>query len=310
MIEALTAFHFLRPWALLFLLPAIALWWVERRRRDTALRWRRAIDPELLRHLLVRPGGGSGVIPADVLLIAWAIGAAALAGPSWRQEPSPFADAQPPAMIVLRVTPSMTTADVPPTRLERAQQKIADLVGLREGAATGLVAYSGSAHLVLPPTTDGSVVADMAKALVPEVMPREGDSLADAVALAAQVLAEGGRGGAILVLADTVSPDQVSALQGHARSAAQVLLLPVAPPASVAADRALSDAAEALGATTIDLSIDTADIQAVARRMARATPSGTIAGDGQRWEEAGYWLVPLLALFVLFWFRRGWVLAE
>lgn len=306
MIDALAPFHLLRPWALLALLPAFALWWLERLRADPSLRWRRAIDPELLRHLLVRPEGASRLVPADLLLAAWIIAAIALAGPTWRQEPSPFADAQPPAVIVLRVTPSMTTADLPPTRLERAQQKIADLVGLREGAATGLVAYSGSAHLVLPPTADGSVVATMAKALAPEVMPREGDALADAVALAGQVLAEGGRGGSILVLADTVAPDQLSALQGKATPGAPVLVLPMAPPAQAGADRALSDAAGALDAATIELTVDTADVQAIARRMARAAPVGTVAGDGRRWEEAGFWLVPVLALIVLGWFRRGW----
>lgn len=306
MIDALAPFHLLRPWALLALLPALALWWLERRRADPALRWRRAIDPELLRHLLVRPEGASRVVPADLLLAAWGIATIVLAGPTWRQEPSPFADAQPPAVIVLRVTPSMTTADLPPTRLERAQQKVADLVALREGAATGLVAYSGSAHLVLPPTTDGSVVATMARALAPEVMPQEGDHLAEAVALAGQVLTEGGRGGSILVLADTVAPDQLSALQGKAATGVPVLVLPMVPPAQAGADRGLSDAAGALDAAMIDLTVDTADVQAIAGRMARAAPVGTVAGDGRRWEEAAFWLVPVLALIVLGWFRRGW----
>lgn len=308
MIDALSSFHVLRPWALLCLLPAFALWWMERRRGDAELRWRRVIDPELLRHLLVRPEGASRVIPADMLLAAWVIAAVSLAGPTWRQEPSPFADAQPPAMIVLRVTPSMTTADVAPTRLERAQQKIADLVGLRQGAATGLIAYSGSAHLVLPPTTDGSVVSAMAKALTPEVMPREGDALGDAVALAGQVLADGGRGGSTLVLADTVAPDQLPALRSRASSNVPTLLLPMVPRAQSEADQALSAAIGALDATAVDLTVDTADVQAAARRMARAAPVGTVAGGGRRWEEAGFWLVPLLALFVLAWFRRGWVL--
>ncbi|NUB16254.1 hypothetical protein GAY28_29230, partial [Azospirillum brasilense] len=48
-----------------------------------------------------------------------------------------------------------------PARPERAREKMADLLALREGAPTGLIAYAGSAHLVLPPTPDASVVDSM-----------------------------------------------------------------------------------------------------------------------------------------------------
>ena len=44
------------------------------------------------------------------------------------------------------------------------------------------------------------------------------------------------------------------------------------------------------------------------RRLADA-PGPPVAGEAERWEEAGYWLVPLIALIGLLWFRRGWVLA-
>ena len=48
---------------------------------------------------------------------------------------------------------------------------------LAASPASGLIAYAGSAHLVLPPTTDGTVVTTMASALAPDVMPRQGDAL-------------------------------------------------------------------------------------------------------------------------------------
>ena len=31
--------------------------------------------------------------------------------------------------------------------------------------------------------------------------------------------------------------------------------------------------------------------------------------EAERWQEAGYWLTPLVALIALLWFRRGWVVA-
>ena len=48
MIEMLSPFHFERPLWLLALLPAAAIWLIERRASDATLQWRRVIDPALL----------------------------------------------------------------------------------------------------------------------------------------------------------------------------------------------------------------------------------------------------------------------
>lgn len=311
MMEVLHAFHFLRPWALVAIAPAILLWLAERRATDTTARWRDVIDPILLKELVVEGQRTSRVSPADALLAAWVVGIAAIAGPTWRQEPPPFADADPPAMIALRVTPSMTTTDLPPSRLERAKEKISDLLDLREGAATGLIAYSGSAHLVLPPTTDTSVVLSMAQALSPDIMPRQGDCLAEAVQVATKVLTDAKAGGGILVIADTVAPDQVAAVE-NAREAQgpPVTVLAMAPLDRVTTDTALNDAAKALGARLIEPTPDASDVQSVAARLRGSVWSGEIAGEGAEWRDEGYWLTPLVALVSLGWFRRGWLLAR
>lgn len=302
-------FHLLRPWGLLLVVPAFVLWWLARRAADTTRRWSEVIDPALLRALVVGgAGGGPRFGPHDLLLLAWLAAAFAVAGPTWQREPSPFADQAPPAMIVLKVAPSMTTPDLAPTRLDRGRQKLADLLKSRDGMAAGLVAYSGSAHLVLPPTPDAGVVVGMAEALSPAIMPREGDRLGDAVALAARVLRDNGQGGSILVIADTVAPGQTEALRQIA-SHPPVVFFAMAPPAAVDADVSLSAAVSALDAREIVTTIDNADVAAIARRLAEA-PAATAASDAERWEEAGYWLVPLIALVGLLWFRRGWVVAS
>jgi Ca-activated chloride channel family protein len=71
---------------------------------------------------------------------------------------------------------------------------------------------------------------------------------------------------------------------------------------------ALADAARALHADLIPTSVDQGDVATLARRLDRAGRTADIAGEGQHWKEAGYWLTPLLALMTLLWFRRGWVL--
>ena len=138
-------------------------------------------------------------------------------------------------------------------------------------------------------------------------MPREGDRLADAVALAAKVLRDGGQGGSILVIADTVAPGQTEALRQIA-SHPPVVFFAMAPPAAVDTDASLSAAASALDAREIVATIDNADVAAITRRLADA-PGAAAASEAERWEEAGYWFVPLIALIGLLWFRRGWVVA-
>ncbi|MEP9375973.1 VWA domain-containing protein [Aquabacter sp. CN5-332] len=300
MTELLANAHFLRPWWLLLLGPAVMLWWLERRALDPAARWRGVIDPVLLRNLTVGVDAARRFAPKDLLLAGWILGIVAISGLTFRQEPSPFAAAARPAMFVLKVTPSMLTEDLKPTRLDRARQKMADLLGLREGAPTGLIAYAGSAHLVLPPTPDGSVIATMAQALSPGIMPKPGDALAAAVELAAKVLSDGGEGGSIVVFADTSPADQVTRL----REMPNLVILPMELP-----ERAQSDPGwRELRSDLVPLSLDTSDVTSIARRL-ESGPAPAVPGEGQRWQEAGYWLTPLIALLVLGWFRRGWVLA-
>ena len=304
MMEALAALHFERPLWLLTLLPAAALWLIERRGSDALQQWRRVIDPALLPYLLVGADRHKRISPADWLLLAWAIATLAVAGPAWQREPSPFAAAKPAVAVVLKVTSSMLTEDLAPTRLDRARQKLADILAEREGASTALVAYSGSAHLVLPATPDSSVVLDLAKALSPQIMPKDGDDLAGALALARRALASSADGGSILVMADTIAPESIADLE-RTRGPG-VTLLALVPPGTDTSG--LADAARAMAATTIPTTPDQADVAAVLRRLDSRDAAASVAGDGEHWREAGYWLVPLLALLTLLWFRRGWVL--
>lgn len=309
MTALLENFHLLRPWALLMLLPAVALWWACHRASDTTRQWRQVIDPVLLKHLVVGDTSRRALRPHHLLLAGIAVATLAAAGPTWRRLPSPFAEQAAPAMIVLKVTPSMMTPDLAPTRLDRARQKIADLLGLRDGMPAGLIAYSGSAHLVLPPTPDRDVVIGMAGALSPSIMPREGDRLADAVKLAAQVLRDGGQGGSVLVVADNVAPGQAALLKPLA-GGAPVILFAVAPPQFVAADAGLAAAVSALDAREVVATVDNQDVETIARWLADAPGAPVAAGETVRWQEAGWWLTPVIALLVLLWFRRGWVIAS
>ena len=161
----LEAFHLLRPhwlWALAGVaLIAIAF----ARQQSITARWGRVIAPHLLQHLVVRPVGGWRFRPWHALALVLTVATLAAAGPSWRREPPPFTENTAPLVIAMDLSPSMLVEDVRPSRLERAQHKVRDLLAGRKGARTALVVYAGTAHLVLPPTDDPGIIESFAGSL-------------------------------------------------------------------------------------------------------------------------------------------------
>jgi Ca-activated chloride channel family protein len=235
------------------------------------------------------------------ILAAWLIGVIAVAGPTWRPEPSPFADDPVPVMLVLRAGESMEQSDLLPTRMERARLKVADFAAARKGQPLGLVTYAGSSHLVLPPTRDTAVVATMAAEISPEIMPKPGDDLASALRLAERTL--GNAGGSIVVVSDTVAENNETALADfRAASSVPVYYLAVARSDTPEIDSIRRAAKATKGEVTL-MTPDSADVDSLVRQTARASVSNG-ADDGTRWAESGWWLVPLLGLFSLATFRR------
>jgi Ca-activated chloride channel homolog len=294
-------FHFIRPAAFLLVPIATGLWWLWRRFSDPLRGWREQIEPELLKAIVVG-GVSSRQNPACWVLAAWLIAVTAIAGPTWRLEPSPFSDDATPLMIALKADASMEKPAHPPSHLERARMKIADLAEAMKGRPLGLIAYAGSAHLVLPPTRDTALVARMAAEISPAIMPVPGDRLDLALREAARVFSKGRQGGSIVVMADTVDTDSAGLRALQKDVAFPVQFLAVNDPDSARND-SLRDAARMLKAAFEPMSISGDDVAAIARRASSA-PVSQHGEQGGHWQEAGYWLVPLLALFVLASFRR------
>ena len=299
MIDALGQFHFIRPFALLLAPLAIALWWLWQRQTDPLRGWRQQMDPDLLSALVTgRTSSHAG--PKRWILASWLIAVIAIAGPTWQLEPSPFADDATPLMILLKADISMDSPDPAPSRIERARLKISDLAEERKGQPLGLIAYAGSAHLVLPPTRDTATVASMAAEISPEIMPRSGDRLDLALLKAGETLAE--TGGTILVLADSIDGDSAELSKAARSVGLEVNVLAIS--ASDSSDfESLQAAAKAFGAKVQKLTVDDSDVQAVVRRAA-STPVARKGAEGDRWQEAGWFLVPIIALISAFSFRR------
>jgi len=307
MSELLGYFHFLRPLWLLALVPATLtgwlLWWQQDPRRGYGA----IIAPHLLTHLVIMAGKTSFLRPEVVLLCALPLSILALAGPSWRQEPSPFAEDQAAAIVVLKIAPSMQASDLQPSRLERAQHKLHDWLALRPGARVGLIAYSGSAHLVMPLTRDSRIVEQMAQALEPSVMPVQGEALADALKLAQQQLERAGVPGSIVVMTDSIAASQLSTLADYRQAGGPpVQVLAMVGSRQAAAANGLDTGARSLDASLELVTVDDSDVRRLATRATTHVAVAKADTPEARWRDEGYVLVPLLTLVALLWARRGW----
>jgi Ca-activated chloride channel homolog len=295
-------FHFLRPLWLTALIPvAVVVLLVIRRQRPEA-QWGDLIAPNLLKHLLVQTDRRWRINPLYLVASGLVISIVALAGPTWRRELPPFVEDKAPLMIALSVSPSMNEHDVAPSRLERAKQKVRDLLAARAGARTGLIAYSGTAHLVMPMTDDRAVIDPFLAALKTDLMPVPGNNAVAAMALAANVMATESVAGTILVVADGLGGDPAAVRRAAGRN--DVLMLSIAPPQSDL---------PGLQSRSVQVSVDSADIRSLERRIETSYEAAQSAAFGTRWREEGYWLLVPAVLLGLLWFRRGvtvaWVIA-
>jgi Ca-activated chloride channel homolog len=290
-------FHLLRPWWLMALIPVAAIFASLLWRQNPRAQWGGVIAPHLLQHLIVPPGKGGGISPLYLVAAGLMLGIAALSGPTWRRELPPFVEDKAPLMTVLALSTSMDQPDVAPTRLARAKQKVRDLFAARRGARSGLIAYAGTAHLVMPLTDDEAVLEPFLAALATGLMPSEGNNVTAAVMLAAQFLTTEPVAGTILVVADDL--DEAAIRQAAGRNG--IAMLRVAP--------AQPGEGIGLGSNIVRVSIDGSDIQAIERRIETRFQAAQGDAFGMQWRDEGYWLLIPIGLLALLWFRRGTTVA-
>lgn len=148
---------FLAPGRLWLLLAVAALAaayvWVQRRRPAYALRFS---ELDLLASVLPRSAAWKRHVPAVLLLVALTALTTAVARPTAAvQVPRERAT----VVVALDVSVSMEATDVAPDRISAAKASAAAFVeGLPERFDVGLVAFSGRASVVVPPTQDHDAV--------------------------------------------------------------------------------------------------------------------------------------------------------
>lgn len=333
--EALWDLHLLRPWWLLALLPCAWLYWRLRRLDGGHRGWQQVIDADLLPYLLSAEGETGRRLPLWMLACWWLLLVLALAGPSWEKIPQPVFSKRDALVVLLDLSPSMGAEDVAPSRWQRGQRKLLDLLKLRSEGSTGLIAYAGDAHVVSPLTDDVRTIANLLPALSPQLMPVPGSNVPAAVALATELMqAAGEPAGNLLLLTDGVHRDQaaevVELLQGSGYRLSVIGIgsedgapVPLADGSLLRDERGAIVVAALERASLLqlargargdyrDLSLDDSDLYALLPNLDYASAAVAVdAAERERsadtWRDEGYWLVLLCLPLALAGFRRNWV---
>ena len=291
-LDILGAFHCLRPWWLLLTLAGPAALLLEHLRRQEAGGWRGVVAPHLLSVLLVTGGRRARFRPAVAAAVLFPLAAFALAGPSWQREPNPFVTDRATMVVAL----DLSRAGEP--SLGAGKRKIRDLFAARTGARTGLVAYAGTAHQVLPPTDDGRLIETYLAALSPQVMPRDGAAAAAALTTAIAMLDAEPGAGTVVFVTPSVPATEAAAFSAAARASRHGVLV-------LATGGGPFDGAA--GAPVVAPTPDTQDVAAIAARAQRHFALAPSDDPAMRWRDAGPWLALLVVPFAALFARRGFL---
>ncbi|MBT8040187.1 MAG: VWA domain-containing protein [Xanthomonadales bacterium] len=319
--------HFIRPGWLLLLPLVVLLPWAWRRMQRASGDWARVCDPHLLRWLSIERAGDDGRRSTGPWLagLALLVTILALSGPSWQKLPDTSYSARDARVLAVDLSRSMLAEDLRPNRLIRARYRLADLLASTEEGQVGMVAYAGDAYVVSPLTNDMNTIANLLPALRPDIIPVAGSRPDRALELAASLFERSGLArGEVLLVTDSVD----TAARARARSLREVGIItsvlavgtldgaPIPSGGGFVSDRA---------GNVVIARLQRPDLQELARAgggaytelgpaLSEAKPWGAVEGAGfelredvlgERWKDAGPWLVLLLIPLALAGFRRG-----
>ena len=310
--NVLEHFHFLRPtWALL-LIPWLAMVVIRSQQRDKQDMFGGIIAPHLLQHLRLQRFDTRWLNPKNFSLLFMVLVLLVIMGPTWRQQLSPLNQDEAALVVLLDVSSTMQQRDVQPSRLQRAKQKISDLLALRPDKKSALIVYSGTAHSVLSLTADQDILNQYLAAITPAIMPRSGKFPEYSLPLADEMLRGRNAPATIVMFSDGLGAKSGQAFESYFLTRPHQLLVvgvgsedeePGIAPLERESLKALATDANGV---YLSLTIDDADVRQINQRI---ESHYTVTQDSALpWFDSGYLLVfPAMGLFLM-WFRRGWTL--
>ncbi len=218
----LSSFHFLRPYFLLALLPALFFIIQAYRNKSSNSAWSKAIDQHLLQALGFNKSYKKNFSNLFLTLFL-VLAILALSGPTYKKMPYSQSFNKSPIIILLEVSNEMLSSDITPNRLSRAKFEITDLLTSYPQNPVGLIAFAGDAHVVSPITYDHETILSLLKELTPTIMPIDGVSLKNALLKAKEIASDNPNSKTLVMTSSNFNDDEDSILRSVNNSNLNIL---------------------------------------------------------------------------------------
>jgi len=326
------AFHFLRPALLWLFVPLVLFYGIGLLLLKDRVKWKKVIAPHLRPFVIQKGSERMKVVLQTLYFICVSSAIIAVSGPSWRLQEVPEKVLETPLVILLDLSQSMLATDINPTRLDRAKFKIMDLLEADPKARTALVGFAGTAHTIVPLSKDYSIIKAHLEGLRPDILPIPGSNLEDALKNAHSITNSVEAPSTIVLLSDDFTEQSFNELQKFStthKTTIEILALNTSQGASIPNPRGSGFVKDANGKTihsslnstviaqieslenvnVTPLTLDNSDVTRIADRVSSNLVFKQKDDSFKEvWQDEGYILILPFAVFLLFWFRKGWVL--
>jgi len=194
-------------WALLLLLPLLALFLQAGKRRTALLS--KIVAPRLQQQLAGRVSPLLRNLRTASLFLSLIFIVTALARPQLGSIEQQMKSRGRDVIIAIDTSRSMLSTDTAPTRLGRAKLIAQDLLTLLHGDRVGLIAFAGDAFLQAPLTLDKGAVLTSIQDLDTNTIPKGGTDIASAIRMAIAAFGKGeGTSRALIIMTDGEELDE------------------------------------------------------------------------------------------------------
>lgn len=301
-------FHLLRPYWLFGCIPLILLGAILLRQAPALHAWRHACDEHLLPHLLEKQGLGGYRRALGLLLASMACLVLSLTGPTGSRLPVPVYQQQHAHVLVLDLSNTMLTQDLPPNRLQRAKFKLHDLFQHENQGQFGLIVYTGESFVVSPLTDDAQTIDALVTSLTPDLMPVGGNRLDSALLEAHELIKQSGasRGNILVLTAEAPSILAINTARTLANAGTATSVLPMLRQKENSA--LFKQLASAGAGRVFPFSETSTDINRWLSMTQNERGFHAAANDSiPTWRDEGRWLLIPALLLLLPAFRRDWL---
>ncbi|MGB0806522.1 MAG: VWA domain-containing protein [Salibacteraceae bacterium] len=325
-------FHFLRPELLWILVPLIVVFLLGLFSFKNEEKWKKVIAPHLREYVIEKGSNTIRLWMHLLLFILLGLACVGLAGPTWKEIEVPGKILETPVVIALDLSQSMMAEDIQPNRLERAKFKIKDLIKANPRARMALVGFSGTAHSIVPLCSDYHIIDSHLDGLTPKIMPYSGTDFSRMTTLVDTIVSVSSAPSNLLLFTDEITESLFEQLKMYVqKERKKVVLIPMntslgstipkqwskgvfkdkkGEPITSRLDQQILQKITSLDNVKVsNLTLDNSDMVSLAKEISENVKFQEKDGlKENEWEDQGRLLVVPLALFLVLWFRKGFVI--